>query len=799
MYFKYIKQKFILTIIILVALFFSMQCQDIQSPKVRLRYVISVDDCIVPSSDDVDPLAIYQHYITDADATTEGSTNPFRPYLLLPREATADKEANDGLEATVIDHLGLNLPDISEKGTEIGKDIKVAILDSGIDVLHEDLCTNFDFDNSFNFITQTNDTTPILDEEGTDPSQKAHGTAIAGIIGAVHNNGVGIRGIAPGVSLGSYNTSDSGISIPILSYSIFKSKADIVNMSFAIKSSNDENINESYQLHYNIPVNSEDISDNEDAQLFDLFKEGIAQDRNYEDSTGKGLGILFLQAAGNDFRNIFFDGDAHPFIRCDYSNAIGSSCANSNTEEKSNNPYVITVASLAANDSLASYSSTGSNIFISAYGGGSEFAKDAILPMNVSPIDPSPFASISNLGMLTTDLLGCDQGYSQSESEFISKIANRDKRETFLNKLEQYKDFDLGTFRLDPDDASTAFNTRCNYTNRISGTSFAAPSIAGIIALMLEANPRLNWRDVKDILVKTAINGNNNTDLEQAGLAISYDGTEDVSIDNSPGCSADQADDPATLDVDEAQECVNTFKFGDLHADIDLGWQINNAGYYFHNAFGFGKPNTSAAIAMAATHSLLPSMEIITPPIKEDIDATITYRDDACPVFSGNRERAHLVDTIILVSRSLQVESVRVYLNINHPSPSDLEIKLISPQGTPSLIWHPFSGYTLNSLNEYSQEIQDMAEEQELNFVALDGMDGFLLTHAFYGEIARGTWTLEVRDVFDTDSRFNVRSDNSGSLLEWGLEIYGHCPDDSLNNCHDSDDFTPERIPPACP
>ncbi|CAL8105484.1 unnamed protein product, partial [Calicophoron daubneyi] len=41
-------------------------------------------------------------------------------------------------------------------------------------------------------------------------------------------------------------------------------------------------------------------------------------------------------------------------------------------------------------------------------------------------------------------------------------------------------------------------------TNKHSGTSAAAPMAAGIIALLLEANPRLSWRDVQYITLLTA-------------------------------------------------------------------------------------------------------------------------------------------------------------------------------------------------------------------------------------------------------------------------------------------------------
>ncbi len=42
------------------------------------------------------------------------------------------------------------------------------------------------------------------------------------------------------------------------------------------------------------------------------------------------------------------------------------------------------------------------------------------------------------------------------------------------------------------------------YTERFGGTSAAAPQVAGVCALMLEANPALGWRDVKEILLRSA-------------------------------------------------------------------------------------------------------------------------------------------------------------------------------------------------------------------------------------------------------------------------------------------------------
>lgn len=64
--------------------------------------------------------------------------------------------------------------------------------------------------------------------------------------------------------------------------------------------------------------------------------------------------------------------------------------------------------------------------------------------------------------------------------------------------------------------SSTLLNpelTDTNYTSRFGGTSSATPMVSAVVALMLEANPRLGYRDVQEILAYSA----RQTDLTNPG------------------------------------------------------------------------------------------------------------------------------------------------------------------------------------------------------------------------------------------------------------------------------------------
>jgi subtilisin family serine protease len=91
------------------------------------------------------------------------------------------QNGGDPLYPTQPATIGWHLSELHRQAT--GKDVRVAVIDSGIAIDHPDLRGQVEV--SRNFVDQRG-------EVG-----EAHGTAVAGIIAARENNGVGIVGIAP--------------------------------------------------------------------------------------------------------------------------------------------------------------------------------------------------------------------------------------------------------------------------------------------------------------------------------------------------------------------------------------------------------------------------------------------------------------------------------------------------------------------------------------------------------------------------------------------------------------------------
>ena len=160
-----------------------------------------------------------------------------------------------------------------------------------------------------------------------------------------------------------------------------------------------------------------------------------------------------------------------------------------------------------------------------------------------------------------------------------------------------------------------------NYTRCMNGTSASTPMVAGVAALMLQANPNLSWRDVRVILAKTARkNDSSNTE-----------------------------------------------------------WKINGSGINYNPNYGFGVVDAYAAVTTAKTYTAyLPTAEKTSAPPVSSPNLAIP---DA--VVSGVTNTLFVTDTIPVTGSGItRIEFIEITFSAtDHTYSGDLEITLTSPAG----------------------------------------------------------------------------------------------------------------------
>lgn len=78
-----------------------------------------------------------------------------------------------------------------------GSGVTVAVLDTGTEITHSDLNNNLLSGYNVIHTGHENDVFPADEYSGDESSKEGHGTHVAGIIGALQNNKIGISGVAP--------------------------------------------------------------------------------------------------------------------------------------------------------------------------------------------------------------------------------------------------------------------------------------------------------------------------------------------------------------------------------------------------------------------------------------------------------------------------------------------------------------------------------------------------------------------------------------------------------------------------
>ena len=241
------------------------------------------------------------------------------------------------------------------------------------------------------------------------------------------------------------------------------------------------------------------------------------------------------------------------------------------------------------------------------------------------------------------------------------------------------------------DNQGSAGYTSSDYTSNFGGTSSATPLVSGIVALMMEANSNLTWRDIQQILAESA-----------------------------------RKNDPS-----------------------DSGWNTNGAGLEFNHKYGFGVVDAGHAVDLATNWvNLGPEVNLSSGRIT--VSQTIPDNAPSSPVISTHT-----------VSDSLVVESVEVIFDADHPYRSDLDVTLISPDGTESELVNYFANRDSN--NDYNEWLFSSVQH--------------------WGEISAGTWTLEVYD----DGNNDVGTWNHWELIIHGTEVDLDSDGDGITDSNETD------------
>ncbi|KAK5650610.1 hypothetical protein RI129_001639 [Pyrocoelia pectoralis] len=207
--------------------------------------------------------------------------------------------------------------------------------------------------------------------------------------------------------------------------------------------------------------------------------------------------------------------------------------------------------------------------------------------------------------------------------------------------------------------ATTDLHNQC--TIKHTGTSASAPLAAGIIALALEANPRLSWRDVQHLIV--------------------------WSSEVSP-----VADNP--------------------------GWQKNAAGLWFNTRFGYGLMNAFGLVSIALNWTTVPPKSICI------VDATegnfkIAYGKPAVAEFETNGCKG--TDHEVVYLEHVEVETtinytIRGVLEIFLTSPAGTSVQILNTRkyDTSSKGFQDWTFMSVTTWGELSQGVWTVNVQDEV-------------------------------------------------------------------------------------
>ena len=233
------------------------------------------------------------------------------------------------------------------------------------------------------------------------------------------------------------------------------------------------------------------------------------------------------------------------------------------------------------------------------------------------------------------------------------------------------------------------------YTHESGGTSSAAPMVSGVVALMLQANPELTWRDVRLVLARTA--------------------RILPSMENDPGANwiTTGATNPYTGNP-----------------------------YRYSTRYGFGLVDAQAAVSYAQRiKSVGGSNQAFW---AQPCGGSVSEEDHAAAA-TGSVER-----TFKMSCGNRAVEFLEADIALEHPNFRALRVTLESPRGT-KLLLSPEYSRCVASYENYGLPAEACSSEMfdhRFRTHAVTALD----------EPMSGDWTLRIEDALNTGEPIHLRS-----------------------------------------
>lgn len=534
------------------------------------RYVAQINDDLFG----LDPVASDDSFTADNVSlplnqnhvlTPQGSTRAYQWYL-----------KNEGLQVPPLrEEYGDRLVDINVVPAwdrVSGRGVTVAVIDDGVEMRHLDFTVaNIDKNNDKNFVEKGDlleDATPPYPNSGA--SMDNHGTAVAGIIFGRHDQR-GIAGIAPDARMVAVRLLGGFVD------ELDQAQALTLGTTYIDPTPNDgvDNGVRSGRVVFDVANNSWGPA----SFGRDLFPEGELTHEALQYGVEKGRnnrGVVYVFASGNN-------GDYHDDVNHAY---VSSSI------------YTLAVGGVTDMGRRVGYATTGAALAVVAPTQGEELP-----PVIVHP--PRPQDGFPNGE--PTNPLSTEPKNRAVDPEDVP-ITSRRNTQPILT-------FDVGGGKSGPFD---------RYNASFNGTSAAAPMVAGVAALVLEANPQLRWRDVHEILMRSA---------DPVDFRSPYDGHPDLK---------------------------GVKGFG--------RWVKGPMGNYVSHVYGFGVVNADRATRMAeiwtptttAWRQVTRSTGMMSRPILDYPSPGVTVQLAGPPA-------------------NMRLEHVQVQVKIRHGRRGDLGITLVSP------------------------------------------------------------------------------------------------------------------------